>query len=245
MQCIRYRLTEGFLLAFLFFCFASQASGEDFTVNGKEYKDATVSRIEPDGLVLKTKSGISKVYFTELPKEVQKRYGYDPQKAAEFNNSERAAVAKSNAATVPQQPVASASDEKEHDVELTYVSPEELTAKERATAQAKMLSNEEVDRELAMIPPGGMIKVKLYDMVIGGANPKWLTYIITDSAGQVLARGNGSDRIPEVKNGWRWVGFDHIDLPAFTDSLQLRVYHNNWGNLGDFTITRTGSVQRK
>ena len=51
------------------------APAEDFkTVNGKEYKDATVSHVEPDGIVLKTKSGISKLYFTELPKDVQERF---------------------------------------------------------------------------------------------------------------------------------------------------------------------------
>ena len=47
----------------------SVALAEDFkTVSGREYKDATVSRVESDGIVLKTKSGISKVYFVELPK---------------------------------------------------------------------------------------------------------------------------------------------------------------------------------
>jgi hypothetical protein len=52
--------------------------GEDFkTVNGKEYKNATVSRVEANGIVLRTKAGISKVYFVELPIEVQKRFGYD------------------------------------------------------------------------------------------------------------------------------------------------------------------------
>jgi hypothetical protein len=56
---------------------------EDFkTVNGKEYKNATVSRVEPDGIVLKTKSGVRKIYFSELPKEVQERFHYDPQQAA-------------------------------------------------------------------------------------------------------------------------------------------------------------------
>src|ERR1051325_11058934 len=50
----------------------SLARADDFkTITGKEYKNATVSHVEPDGLVLKTKSGISKVYFAELPKEVQ------------------------------------------------------------------------------------------------------------------------------------------------------------------------------
>ena len=57
----------------------SPALAEDFkTVNGKEYKDATINRVEPDGIVLKTKSGISKVYFVELPKEVQERFHYNP-----------------------------------------------------------------------------------------------------------------------------------------------------------------------
>jgi hypothetical protein len=54
---------------------ASLAFSEDFkTTNGKLYKDATVSRIEGDGIVLRTGAGISKVYFTELPQEVQERF---------------------------------------------------------------------------------------------------------------------------------------------------------------------------
>jgi hypothetical protein len=48
---------------------ASLALAEDFkTVSGRVYKDATISRVETDGIVLKTKTGISKVYFVELPK---------------------------------------------------------------------------------------------------------------------------------------------------------------------------------
>jgi hypothetical protein len=54
---------------------ASVALSEDFkTVRGKVYKDATVSRVEADGIELKTKTGISKVYFTELPQDVQERF---------------------------------------------------------------------------------------------------------------------------------------------------------------------------
>ena len=69
----------------------SMVLADDFkTISGKEYKDATVSRIEPDGLLLKTKSGISKVYFTELPKEVQQRFNYDPQQAAAYSAAEAA-----------------------------------------------------------------------------------------------------------------------------------------------------------
>ena len=70
---------------------ASLALAEDFkTINGKEYKDGTVTRIEPDGILLKTKSGMSKIYFTELPKEVQQRFNYNPQQAAAFSAAEAA-----------------------------------------------------------------------------------------------------------------------------------------------------------
>jgi hypothetical protein len=55
--------------------FVAPAVAEDFkTVRGKIYKDATISHVEADGIVLKTKSGISKVYFVELPKDVQERF---------------------------------------------------------------------------------------------------------------------------------------------------------------------------
>ena len=64
-------------LAILAALSASVALAEDFkTINGKEYKNVTVSRVETDGIVLKTKSGIAKVYFTELPKDVQERFHY-------------------------------------------------------------------------------------------------------------------------------------------------------------------------
>jgi hypothetical protein len=57
--------------------FVSLALAEDFkTVSGKIYKDATISHVEADGIVIKTKTGISKVYFVELPKDVQERFHY-------------------------------------------------------------------------------------------------------------------------------------------------------------------------
>ena len=60
----------------------SIALADDFKTNsGKEYKNATVTQVEADGIVIKTKSGISKLYFTELPKDVQERFHYDPAQA--------------------------------------------------------------------------------------------------------------------------------------------------------------------
>ena len=79
------------LLTFSILLFVSVALADDFkTLAGKEYKDVTVSRVEPDGIVLTSKAGISKVYFTELPKEVQVRFGYDPQKAGDYSAQQSA-----------------------------------------------------------------------------------------------------------------------------------------------------------
>ena len=56
---------------------ASLGLADDFkTIDGKIYKDATISHVEADGIVIKTKTGISKVYFVELPKDVQERFHY-------------------------------------------------------------------------------------------------------------------------------------------------------------------------
>jgi len=75
----------------LIFSVVGAASSEDYkTINGKEFKDATVTRVEPDGIVVKTKSGMSKVYFAELPKEIQERFHYDPRKASTYSAEQAA-----------------------------------------------------------------------------------------------------------------------------------------------------------
>lgn len=44
--------------------------------------DGRISRVEPDGVSVVHSSGITKVFFSEMPAEDQGRYGYDPQAAA-------------------------------------------------------------------------------------------------------------------------------------------------------------------
>jgi hypothetical protein len=88
------------ILTFLILCFASVALADDFkTIDGKDYKKVTVSRVEPDGIVLITNSGISKIYFTELPKEVQERFHYDAAKAVAYSSEQTQARAASKAAS--------------------------------------------------------------------------------------------------------------------------------------------------
>ena len=76
---------------FLMLLFISAALAEDFkTTDGKEYKDARITRVDPDGIVVKTISGVSKVYFAELPKEIQERFHYDQQKASAYSAEQAA-----------------------------------------------------------------------------------------------------------------------------------------------------------
>jgi len=79
------------IATFFIVSFVSAGLAEDFkTLNGKEYKDATVSRVEPDGIVVTTKSGSSKLYFPELPKEIQDRFHYDSQNATAYSAGQAA-----------------------------------------------------------------------------------------------------------------------------------------------------------
>jgi thiol-disulfide isomerase/thioredoxin len=83
------------VLAYFILCCATVALADDFkTVKGKEYKDVTVSRVEPDGIVLKGKSGISKLYFVELPSEVQQRFHYNATAAAAYSTAQTTAQLK-------------------------------------------------------------------------------------------------------------------------------------------------------
>src|SRR5438445_13866159 len=71
-------------------CFASVALADDLkTINGKECKNAKVSRVEPDGIVITFSGGIVKLPFIELPGDVRKKYGYDSQAAVACSAEEQ------------------------------------------------------------------------------------------------------------------------------------------------------------
>jgi thiol-disulfide isomerase/thioredoxin len=78
-------------VACLLLCFVTVGLADDFKlVSGKEYKNVSVTRIEPDGIVLRTKFGIVKVYFLELPKEVQERFHYNAAIASAYSAQQTA-----------------------------------------------------------------------------------------------------------------------------------------------------------
>ncbi len=58
---------------------------------GKVLTQVQITAVEPDGLRLRHATGVSKVRFADLPEQVQRKYPYDPNKAAEFAARETAA----------------------------------------------------------------------------------------------------------------------------------------------------------
>jgi hypothetical protein len=65
---------------------------DDITTNsGKVYKNATVSRVEPDGIIVKFSGGIVKISFTELLEELKEKYHYNPEEARKFSAENAAA----------------------------------------------------------------------------------------------------------------------------------------------------------
>jgi hypothetical protein len=114
--------------------FASIALADDFkTVDGKEYKNVTVKRVEPDGIVVSSKSGISKIYFTELPKDVQQRFGYDTAKV----EAESAAAKAAEDKRIEEQNAADrerAEKEKDAEADLSR-SQEQFRATEQRVSQ--------------------------------------------------------------------------------------------------------------
>jgi hypothetical protein len=108
----------------------STVFADDFTLNdGTQYKGVKVTRAEPDGLVVTTAYGVIKLFFADLPKEVQAKYHYDPKKAEAFRfrldaardaaadevsaAAERERQTRENNQKTPQQPVASNSSRAE------------------------------------------------------------------------------------------------------------------------------------
>lgn len=92
---------------FLFLLCAASVNGQTITnatlppklitTNGKVYLSAKLVRSEPDGLVVEYSPesnclAMAKVQFAVLPPEIQKQYGYDAIKAAEFAVAQKAAA---------------------------------------------------------------------------------------------------------------------------------------------------------
>ena len=55
------------------------------TVEGKDYREVTVTKVEPDGLRIRHRTGLAKLKFSDLSPDIQKKYHYNQQAAETFS----------------------------------------------------------------------------------------------------------------------------------------------------------------
>jgi hypothetical protein len=72
---------------------ASLRADDITTIRGEKFTNVSISRVEPDGIVVRKSDGIVKIPFSDLSPELRAKYGYDPEKAAQYNAAAQAAVA--------------------------------------------------------------------------------------------------------------------------------------------------------
>jgi hypothetical protein len=193
---------------------ATPVTGNFRTIYGKEYKDATVSRVEPDGIVLRTKSGIAKVYFVELPKDVQARFHYDAAKAAQFTTVEQTAIAQSNTAVVVQQQ----QEAQEHQRQAAAIAQQRQQAEEQQR-QAEAIAVQQQQRQFeaqqkqdAKFAAQKQAREQHHRGTTGGRGDHWESYRHTFPGGYEEMSGNArmghrhSESHPPHRPNEAWTG---------------------------------------
>ena len=80
-----------FTLAAAIQAFAADGERTIVTLDGTKYEQATISRVEPDGIRIIYSDGATKIPFERLSPELQKEFGYDPAKASQHRAAMNAA----------------------------------------------------------------------------------------------------------------------------------------------------------
>lgn len=195
----------------LLLAIASLGHAENFTLADGSTVSGEIRRVEQDGIVIITESGIVKLKFSTLPAETASRFGFDPAKAAEFEKAQL------TAAIATQQEAASAiRREQEKKVQ-------EARAKALASSAEKKtfwgIQNWESGSIVhpSIMAGGGMIASGLSRVGGGGA-----AVVVPDTA------------YPSAE----WVFLDGVRNLPMGDKITLRVYRDGSIRYGSQTIQR-------
>ncbi len=176
------RSTSPFILLFLASAVALAAE-EIREIDGTTiYRKARVVEVAPDGIVVAHARGVTKVEFTRLSPEMQKRYGYDERRAKIFREQQTSRAAASEAerqrllkeyeqrelARIQRQMESGASGE-----ELVYGSQGAMQGAARGPREIARQMEQREDRERAqLLEPRTFWNSKFWDSpvvrVIGG-----------------------------------------------------------------------------
>jgi hypothetical protein len=73
------------------------------TLDGKTYTNCVVSKVYPDSICVLFSGSGARVKFTNLPESIRVQYGYDPQRAAAFEQAEAARIQREQALLAAQR----------------------------------------------------------------------------------------------------------------------------------------------
>ena len=142
---------------------ASLALADDFkTIDGKIYKDATITHVEADGIVIKTKTGISKIYFVELPKDVQERFHYGSATPTGKPVTQRIDKGES---TIHATPFVSAADRFAGFVEKKLDERESILQGKHTPGSAELMVRQEINFHWAYLAVIAIVAIVLFTVV--------------------------------------------------------------------------------
>jgi len=160
-------------LAVLIVCLASVALADDIkTVDCKEYKDVTVKRVEPDGIVITHSVGVAKIPFTELPKDVQKRVGYDAAKIETADAATGAAEEKQIEEQRAAERERAERERKRAEPKRERAEREQKAAADLTESEERFIATEKQAGESYKITPKGRLSGQVFVATKGGENFK-------------------------------------------------------------------------
>jgi hypothetical protein len=152
-------------IAILLILLPTFALAEDFkTVSGRVYKDATISHVEADGIVIRTKTGISKIYFVELPKDVQERFHYGSAAATPTGKAVTQRVDESQSAN-PATPFVSGADRFASFVEKKLDERESILQGKHTPGPAELRVRQEINFHWAFLAGTAIVAIVLFAIV--------------------------------------------------------------------------------
>jgi hypothetical protein len=118
----------------------SNTAPNNITIDGTTYEDVRWGRLTPSTVTIYHRTGIATVPLASLPPDLQKQFGYDPDKAAAW----QAAVDKTNAARFAAEQKAEAARE----------AADRKAAEQKAAADKAAAAKANADKQKAPPPPG-------------------------------------------------------------------------------------------
>ncbi len=87
-----------FLVLSVLFAVAATASARDLTTTaGVTYTNASLVRVEPDGITIKYDGGLTKLHPSQLPQELREKFHFNAKDAAQYAKKQAEAVQLANA----------------------------------------------------------------------------------------------------------------------------------------------------